>query len=391
METFEQLQQIIAGLEMYTATTTLSPDEADGYILREDIYADMHMPPFNKAAVDGYACRTEDLGKDLDLLETVPAGSVPTKKVGPNQCIKIMTGAPVPEGAGTVFMIEEAAFPSPGKIKCTNLKSKKNVCYLGEDYRKGDVLLKKGCILRAEHLAVIAGAGYRAVTVAEKPRIGIIVTGSELVDYKEKPGDGKIRNSNAPQLLSLIRKTGLSASYYGIIPDDEQQLQSVFNEALKENEIVLFTGGAAVGDFDLVPGIISAEGLSTLWSRTGMKPGNPMSFAVGKGKYVFGLSGNPVSSFVQYEFLVKPVLFKLMGADYRPFRARVSMAADWSRKNASRFGVIPVRLNADGEAEELPFNGSAHISALAAADALMEVPAGLKEIRKGESIYVRPL
>ncbi|MFZ5941294.1 MAG: molybdopterin molybdotransferase MoeA [Bacteroidota bacterium] len=391
MADYEQLQAIIAGLDPRITVTTMPAEEALGTALQQEIRADRPMPPFDKAAVDGFACRMEDLDRELELLETIPAGSMPTKKILQGQCSRIMTGAAIPAGADGVFMIEDAEFPAPGRVRCTNAGSKKNICYLGEDYLANDLLLQPGCLLGPAQLAVIAGAGYRELKVSAPPRIALIVTGSELVEYHEEPAGGKIRNTNALQLLSLLKKIGLKTAYRGIVADERETLLQSFREAEQENEVVLFTGGAAVGDFDLVPGLISDEGYELLWTRTGMKPGNPMCFGIKGEKYVFGMSGNPVSSFVQFEFLVKPVLFRLMGAAYRPFRIKAVMGQDWYRKNASRFGVVPVGLNSEGEIMEVPFNGSAHLHALAAASALMEIPAGLKEIRKGDPVYVRPL
>jgi len=386
MSAYEELLQLISNLDPRFRVLEKNTEDCLGQVLRQDVKADMPMPPFNKAAVDGFACRMEDLEDELELLETVAAGQLPLYKVGRKQCSKIMTGAAVPEGADCVFMIEDAVFPAPGRVRCNNPASKKNICYLGEDYRPGDILLKSGSLLRADHLAVIASAGLTKVAVSEQPRITLIVTGSELVEFSNKPEHGKIRNSNAIQLISLLEKMNLQVSYTGLVRDDYGILLETFREALSKN-----TGGAAVGDFDLVPGLLADEGFRTLWTRTGLKPGNPMSFAIKEDKYVFGLSGNPVSSFVQFEFLVKPVLYNLLGTRYRPFRIRAIMGEDFFRKNASRTGIIPVKVSAEGEIRTLPFNGSAHINALPEADALMEIEEGKKEIKKGEPVYVRPL
>jgi len=391
MLTFEQIQNIIAGLEALNRTREVELPSALGYVLQEDIRADIPMPPFDKAAVDGYACRKEDLGDELEVLESIPAGAVASRKIGPKQCSRIMTGASVPEGADLVFMSEDSELSSTGRVRCTNAKSKKNICYLGEDYMPGALLLKKGEILRAEHLAVIAGAGVKKIKVAEKPRVGLIVTGSELVNYHEKPGEGKIRNTNTLQMSALLEALGIKVNNYGMIRDEYALVEDAFRQAVSENDIVLFTGGAADGDFDLVPRIIAGLDYQVLWARTGLKPGNPMSCARKNDKYILGLSGNPVSSLVQFEFLVKPVLYRLCGSSYRPFRVKAAIASAWSRKNASRYGVFPIRINDQGEIEELPFNGSAHISAFAEANALMEVPVGQYEIKKGEGVYVRPL
>ncbi len=390
MDAYKQLLQKIEQLVPDTDFLELSPESTLGAVLQQDVNSDLDMPSFHKSAVDGFACRAEDLELELVINESIPAGEMPSLPVAPGTCTRIMTGAPVPEGADTVFMIEDAVVKDK-RVRCTNPNSKRNICYLGEDFRKGDTLLKKGVILQPQHLPVLAGAGLKNVLVAKKPGIALLVTGSELVDYPEKPEGGKIRNTNGIQLMAALEKMHMPAEYLGMCPDDETLLKERFLRAASENRIVILTGGAAVGDFDLVPKILKDTGYTIQWDRTGLKPGNPMSFAIKGRSYVFGLSGNPVSSFVQFEYLVKPVLYRLMGAGYRPFTITATMAGHYFRKNASRMGVVPVRLNSEGMVEELPFNGSAHIHALALADAFLEIPAGIKELKKGEKVNVRPI
>jgi molybdopterin molybdotransferase len=391
MSVFEDRQEIIEGLEPIFRKVEMKLEDSLGHILQQKVFADFDMPPFNKSAMDGYACRKEDLNEVLDVLEILAAGSVPSKNIGKKQCSKIMTGAALPEGADCVFMIEDAVLVEDGRIQCNNPSSKLNICYLGEDYKKGEVLLKEGIVLNPEHLAVIAGTGLSYIYVAQMPRIGLIVTGSELVEYSEIPEEGKIRNTNAIQFISLLRKLNMDVNYYGLVKDNYDETRKVFQQSLKDNDVVILTGGAAIGDFDLVPDVIKDEGFEVRWSRTGLKPGNPMSFAVRDGNYVFGLSGNPVSSFVQFEYLVKPIIYKLLGSSYKPLRMKLQMAGDYFRKNADRFGVVPVRINQDGLVDELPFNGSAHIAAFSNANALMEIPVGVTKLNKGEMIYVRPI
>jgi molybdopterin molybdotransferase len=391
MSNYEKIQETISALEQIYPAQEIELSESMGYMLREDILPESPMPPFNKSAVDGYACRKQDLDRDLRLLEVIPAGKVPGHRIGENQCAKIMTGGVVPEGADCVFMIEDAKIIDDHTVRCSNQHTNLNICYLGEDYQPGDLLVKKGSLLGAGHLAVIAGAGQQRIRVTKMPSVGVIVTGSELVAYEGVPEKGKIRDTNSIQLISLLKQMHLRPVFYGIIQDNYEALSATFQQALTENEIVIFTGGATVGDFDLVPKIIENEGFEALWTRTGLKPGNPMICAVKDQGYVFGLSGNPVSSFVQFNYLVKPVICRLLGADYKPMRIKAKMKSTYTRKNASRLGIIPVRINREGEVEEIPFNGSAHINAIPQADALLEIPAGITTIEEGEMMYVRPI
>ncbi|NQU52567.1 MAG: molybdopterin molybdotransferase MoeA [Bacteroidetes bacterium] len=391
MDKFNQIQKQIALLQSDFKIEEISLNDAFNRVLQEDVLADTYMPPFNKSAMDGYACRLEDIKNELECLEVIHAGMVPTRTIGSNQCAKIMTGAAVPEGADCVFKVEESETVEGNCVKCTNPKTHKNICYLGEDYQINDVLIKKGTLINVSQMAVLAGAGYHRVKVSVLPKIALINTGSELVEPHEKPEHGKIRNSNASQVISQLKRMNIEVNHLGIIEDDYDILTQVFTKAFKENDFVIFTGGASVGDFDWVPKILEDQGFEIFWDRTGMKPGNPMTFSQKGDKYCFGLSGNPVSSMVQFELIAKPVLYKLMGAKFIPFRIKATLDFEYSRKKGDRLAIVPVVINNKGLVERVPFNGSAHINSLVFANALMEIPTNQTNLNKGDLVYVRPL
>ncbi|MEZ5106318.1 MAG: molybdopterin molybdotransferase MoeA [Draconibacterium sp.] len=391
MEKFEEIQQIMESLLPDFKVEEIELKDALNRVLQEDILADMDMPPFHKSAMDGYACHLEDIGNEMEVLEIIQAGTMPTKKVGKNQCSKIMTGAAVPEGCDCVFKVEDSETIGNNMVICTNARTKKNICYQGEDYQTGEVLIKKGTIINVSQMAVLAGAGKYKVKVSKRPRISVITTGSELVEPDEIPQKGKIRNSNSSQLISQIQKMNINVSYWGLMMDDFELLSEKFEQALNESDYVFFTGGASFGDFDFIPEILKKYGFQVYWNRTGVKPGNPMTFSQKGNKYCFGLSGNPVSSLVQFEFIAKPVIYKLLGANYQPFRIKAQLTFDFQTKVADRLVVIPVIINSEGEIELIPFHGSAHINALVFANALMEIPNNVQAIKKGEYAYVRPL
>ena len=146
-----------------------------------------------------------------------------------------------------------------------------------------------------------------------------------------------------------------------------------------------------MGDFDWIPKILNKQKFQIYWDSTGMKPGNPMTFSQKENKYCFGLSGNPVSSLMQFELIAKPVIYKLMGANYKPLRIKATLDFEYSRKKADRLGILPVVINENGLVEQVPFNGSAHINALVFANALLEVPTGQNKLNKGDLVHVRPL
>lgn len=391
MDRYNENQQIIASLPTVFEAEMVELEKAFNRVLREDVFADTSMPPFNKSAMDGYACRLSDIGNELEVLEVIPAGKMPTRRIGINQCSKIMTGAAIPEGAECVFMVEDSEEMAANKVRCTNPKTKTNICLMGEDYKKGDCLMETGTLIKTSQLAVLAGAGYNKVIVSRLPRVAVITTGSELVEPHEEMVPGKIRNSNASQLLSQLVQMGLQPKYMGIAKDNFKQLVQLFTETLERFEVLFFTGGASVGDFDWIPHVLKQQSFDILWERTGMKPGNPMTLARAADRFVFGLSGNPVSSLVQFELMAKPALYKLLGANYKPVRVKTQLAGTYRRKKADRLAIAPVIINDAGEAETIDFHGSAHLNALVYAHALMEVPIGVSEINKGENVYVRPL
>jgi molybdopterin molybdotransferase len=391
MGKYNEIQEIIKTIPSDFKTEEIELQDAYNRILQEDIFADADMPPFNKSAMDGYACHTEDLTNELEVLETIQAGMIATKLPGKNQCSKIMTGAPVPAGCDVVFKVEESENIDENHVCCTNPNTHKNICYQGEDYKKGELLIKKGAIINVSQMAVMAGVGKVVIKVSALPKISLIATGSELVEPHEKPENGNIRNSNASQLISQLRKMNMEVNYVGLAKDDYENLTQLFIKTFETSDFVFFTGGASVGDFDFIPEILKTQGYNILWERTGIKPGNPMTFSQKGNKYCFGLSGNPVSSLIQFEMIAKPVIYKLLGANFRPFRIKAPLSFDFKQRNADRLILKPVVINENGLVEEIPFNGSAHINALVFANAIMEIQVGQIEIKKGELVYVRPL
>lgn len=391
MNKFDTIQKITDQLSPVFKSEEVELTKAVGRVLQEPIIADMDMPPFHKSAMDGYACRMEDIENELQILEVIHAGRNPEKNIVKNSCSKIMTGAVVPEGADCVFKVEDSKDTGSNKVRCTNYKTTRNICYQGEDYKKGNVLIKKGTLVNTSQMAVLAGAGYHQVEVSRMPNIALITTGSELVEPQDTLQKGKIRNSNASQLITQLQKMGINSTYLGIVPDDYEQISTLLIESCKTNDIVIFTGGASMGDLDLIPLILKDQEFKIYWDRTGIKPGNPMTFAQKQNNFCFGLSGNPVSSLVQFEMIAKPVIYKLLGANYQPLRMKVEVSSGYQRKKADRLGIVPVKINNQGTAETIPYNGSAHIAALVNANALMEIPLGTTEIKQGESAYVRPL
>jgi molybdopterin molybdotransferase len=389
--TFDRAYEIVMDSDFRTEDEVIAFTDAPGRILSGDVISDIDMPPFNKAAVDGFACRKEDLGEDLDIIETIPAGKWPEKRNGKNQCSRIMTGAALPEGCDCVIMVEDTEILSSGKVRYKGISAKKNFAQKGEDVMKGDKVLFSGKLILPQDIAVMASVGQVSVRVRRKPGIGVISTGDELVEPEERPGISQIRNSNASQLIAQITGSGGSGRYYGIARDNEEETLDLVKRAILENEIVIITGGVSMGDFDFVPSVLERAGVRILFSRVAVQPGKPTTFGLHSNACVFGLPGNPVSSFIQFEMLVKPLIYKMMGHVFQPNEIQLPMKEKFKRSYSGRMALIPVRITDDRLVAPVEYHGSAHILALSKADGIIKLPLGINIIEKGEIVSVRQI
>jgi molybdopterin molybdotransferase len=388
---FEEASGIVMRSAIETQSEIIPFIDSCNRILAEDIVSDVDMPPFNRSAVDGFACHTADLNDELEVIEVIPAGKVPVQKPGKNQCSKIMTGAIVPEGCDIVFMVEESANLQNGKIRFTGEESKPNFSLRGEDVRTGDVVLKKKKFILPQDLAIMASVGHTGVRVKKKPLVGIISTGDELIEPFEIPGISKIRNSNAYQLTAQVTRAGGIAMNYGIAPDNESVTYSLIVKAIHDCEIVIITGGVSMGDFDFVPSVLRRAGVEILFDRVNVQPGKPTTFGIHHDAVVFGLPGNPVSSFIQFEMLVRPLINRMMGHDWAPAEHKLPMAIDYKRKSYDRLGLIPVFINKEMEVMPVDFHGSAHLTALSGTDGIIFINPGITFLKKGVMVNVRQI
>jgi molybdopterin molybdotransferase len=362
---------------------------ASGRVLAEDIRSDMDIPPFNKSAMDGYACRRADLSNELTVIETIAAGGIPREAIEPNHCAKIMTGAMVPEGADCVAMKEYIEEGAEDTIWFIGEKTADNICRKAEDIMAGDIVLNRGVIIAPQHIAVLASVGHTHPLVAKRPEVAVIATGSELVDPQSKPGVSQIRDINSYQLSAQIERMGAIATNYGIAGDTADEIDGVFKEAVRKSDVVIVSGGVSVGDFDFVPGIFKQNNIKMLFEKIAIKPGKPTVFGTSGKKYCFGLPGNPVSTFVLFELLVKPFLYKLMGHDHKPFHIQMPLGDTLTSRKAKRQRWLPVAITEKGTVKPIEYHGSAHINSLCGADGLISMDIGVAEIEKGTSVKIR--
>jgi molybdopterin molybdotransferase len=301
-----------------------------------------------------------------------------------------MTGGVVPEGADTVIMIEDTTPASSGSIRFTAAKTNTNICYLGEDILEGDKVLAKGTCIRAQEIAVLASVGAVRPLVAKRLLIGVISTGDELVEPDQQPKTAQIRNSNAAQLMAQIRTANALPEYFGIAKDTETSTREIISQAIQKCDIVLLTGGVSMGDFDYVPKVLLDLGFDIKFKSIAVQPGRPTVFASQKGKYLFGLPGNPVSSFVQFELLVKPLIYHLMGVRLKPISFSLPMGKTYTRRKAKRKSFMPVFIK-DGKVFPVEYHGSAHIHSYIYADGMVAIGIGETTLNEGELVHVRQL
>jgi molybdopterin molybdotransferase len=388
---FEKAFKIVLNSAYLLGTERVALARAANRILADDVKSDIDMPPFNKSAMDGFACRREDLTNELTIIETIPAGVAPKNVIGRNQCAKIMTGAVVPQGADCVIMVEFTETPGENTVRFTSKETAGNICVKAENIKAGQTVLSKGTLIKPQHLATLAAIGCANPCVAVRPKVGIIATGNELVEPSQSPSLSQIRDSNSFQLAGQVETVGAVTKNYGIVRDTRQAIDAAIKTAIAESDVVLISGGVSVGDFDFVPEILKENGIELMFEKIAIKPGKPMVFGVSESVFCFGMPGHPVSGFVMCELLVKPFLYKLMGYDFTPLDIKLPLGASISRKKAGRPSWIPVVITNEGTARPVEYHGSAHLNALCGADGLLCIPKGTGELEEGTLISVRQI
>jgi len=391
MISFEEAQKIINNniilLDTENAVLKTSLDR----VLAQDVVSDINMPPFDKSAMDGYAIRSKDLFNELEIIETIKAGDIPQKKIGTNQCSKIMTGALVPEGSDCVIKVEQTKNISETKIIFNGKETQPNISYKAEDIKLGEIVLKKGTVVRPQELAILATVGCTNPIVYKLPRIAIMSTGDEIVEPGISPATGKIRNSNAYQLIGQVQKCGVEPKYLGIIEDTEEATFDKISDALKRYDVLLLTGGISMGDFDFVPKVMTKAGVQLYVQTVAMKPGKPTVFGRKDNTFVFCLPGNPVSSFVVFELFAKPFIKAMSGHTTDDKFLKLPLKETFNYKISDRLSWVPVKIDDNNEVIPVTFHGSAHIYALCYAQGFMRVEKGTVQIKQGEMVHVRQI
>jgi len=380
--------KILEDFEFTPPVEVVPIDKALGRVLAEVVHARVDSPPFSKAAMDGYALRASDGSERFQILEMIAAGDVPKNKIGPGQCSKIMTGAMMPEGADKIVRVEFTR-ESEGWMRVTEPEPYANIIVRGENLRAGDPLLDPK-VLRAQDIGVLASQGYASVSVSAVPVVGVITTGSELRSAGQQLEVGEIYNSNGPQLCAQVQAMGARWRNYGVVPDDPKQLAGAIDRALGDCDVLLLSGGVSMGDLDFVPGVLKNLGAQVVFHKLAVKPGKPTLFARKERSFVFGLPGNPVSTFIIFEVFVKLFLYRWMGITGKPRVVSGTLAEAIKRRDVQRLEYRPVRLEGS-RIIPLSYHGSSHLSALREAEGLIRIEIGTTRIEEGSELNVRLL
>jgi molybdopterin molybdotransferase len=380
---------------------SLPTAEALGMVLAEDLASDIDSPPYDKALMDGYAVIAADLAGGeavLEVVEEVTAGAVPTQPVRPGTTVRIMTGAPIPQGADAVVMIERSELvDGPGSAR-VRLREKAaapgmNILPQGRAMRAGEVVLHAGSELRAVEVGLLGEIGRTEVQVRPRPGAAVLSTGDELVPAGHVPKMGQIRNSNGPMLCALVQQAGGAPIDLGIARDREEELREKIRRGL-ETDVLILSGGVSMGVADLVPKALKSLGVEQVFHQVQLKPGKPLWFgAAGKDhpKLVFGLPGNPVSSLVCFELFVRPALAQLAGRVANPLPLKQARLVKEFRQRGDRPVFHPAILRQEGAEEVvelLDWKGSADLRTLADADCLAHFPAGERTYAAGDRVGV---
>ncbi len=410
----EALQKILN--EVSVLDTESAPIlETLGQVLAEDIVSNINVPPWDNSSMDGYAVRSADVKgasekspRTLKVIDTVIAGSVSTKEVLPGTAIRIMTGALIPKGADSVVQFEytndaknkdASSNQTPEEVKVfAETIIGQNIRHVGEDIKQGNVILKKGTVIRPAEIGLAASMGRSHAKVIRRPVVAVLSTGDELLDLDKTLTEGKIYNSNTYSIASLVKRYGCIPKILGIARDNEKELVKKLKQA-QDADILLTTGGVSMGDYDMVKDILARDGQMVFW-KVRVKPGKPLAFGKIKGKDKngkekviphLGLPGNVTSCMVSFELFVRPALLKMMGKNNIAKPTITAIIEDTVKNDAGRRiydrAIIEKR---DGHyhAKLTGPQGSGILTSMGLANGLVIIPEENGGVKKGDTVQV---
>lgn len=372
-------------------------------VLADEVAAAYDLPLFDNSSMDGFAIRASDSSPaaatsrvTLRVVADIPAGSAQRVTLAPGEAARIMTGAPLPQGADAVIPVEETDFesrdagtPAPKEISFTKtIPAGKNVRPRGIDVHAGQIVMPKGRVLKPQDLGLLASLGIAQVPVFKRPRVGLLSSGDELLEVGAALEPGKIPDSNTYMLASLVQRRGAEVVRLGVAKDTRDSVTALFDKAVKNKvDLILSSAGVSVGAFDYIKEVIESNGSLDFW-RVNMRPGKPLAFGQYRDVNFIGLPGNPVSAFVGFEVFVGPVLGKLSGrSDGDPRTVRLICEEPVESDGRESYLRATVREQDGAHLAKLTgHQGSANLLSLVQADALLIIPAGVKCVPAGQEV-----
>ncbi len=374
--------------------------DALGRVIGEDIYAGRAIPPKDHSAMDGYALRSVDTRGTspgnpviLDVIDDIPAGAIPKRRIEAGQAARIMTGAPLPEGADAVVRMEDTRQEEERVVLLAGASKGQDIRHAGEDMRIGEKVISRGEIIRPAEVGMLASLGRSFISIYQRPLVAIIATGDELAEIDEPPSPWKIVGSNSYSLAALVRECGGIPLQVGIAKDLREDLLAKFRAAMRA-DIILSSGGVSVGDYDLVKELMKEAGNRMQFWQVAMKPGRPLAFGSLGDIPIVGLPGNPVATVVCFEQFIRPAILKMMG-HVNLFRrtVRARLGEDIKKKKGTRH-FIRARIQRDGEdyiVVTTGKQGSGVLKSMVRANGLIVLPEEATVVRKGATVTVQLL
>jgi molybdopterin molybdotransferase len=366
-------------------------EAAAGRVLAEEVVADRDQPPFHRSTRDGFAVRASEVPGALRVVGEAPAGSAFTGRVGAGECVEIMTGAPLPDGADAVVMVEHVTRAGDRVEVGRGVAPGENVVPAGSELAAGARAVARGTRLRAAEIALLASVGRARVRVGRLPRVAIVATGEEIVDVTATPGPFQIRNSNTYSLAAQVLAAGGAPLRLAPARDELGSLRAQLERAFAEGDLVLLSGGVSAGKYDLVEQVLAELGARFVWDSVDIRPGKPAVFGFARGVPFFGLPGNPVSTMVTFELFARPAVELAAGAkDVRLRLLHAPLAGDFSQRALALTVFAPATLDEAGRVTVIPTQGSGDIAAAVRADGFAVLAPGLTRVAAGTMVPFLP-